>query len=234
MACPAKAVYGSSANATVTASDGQSGLSVDPSGTVPIDTTTVGSRTTSATAVDNVGHSAEASCTTKVEYSLIISGTFKGNLTVSKGQGVEIAPGRQSHGCDQGQVRWRDRRRGRDALRRSGDQWRDGRPRLRHDRLRPVKASGTTGPVTIGESGGSCAASTFFSNVAVKNSKGAVVIEGTAMVEENMFHGSLAVSSNSGGTTVRNNTVNGSLTVKGNTGTVIDSPNTVEGKSKVQ
>jgi hypothetical protein len=54
------------------------------------------------------------------------------------------------------------------------------------------------------------------------------------MVEENMFHGKLSVTSNSGGTTVRNNNVAGSLTVMGNSGTVIDAPNTVEGKSKLQ
>ena len=68
----------------------------------------------------------------------------------------------------------------------------------------------------------------------MKSNTGGVTIEGTALVEENMFHGNLMVSSNSGGATVRNNSVAGSLTVKGNTGTVIDSPNAVEGKSKLQ
>jgi hypothetical protein len=88
--------------------------------------------------------------------------------------------------------------------------------------------------VTLGRSGGGCLASSFYGNVVVKSTSGAVVIEGTSLVEENMFHGSLNVSSNTGGTTVRNNSVNGSLTVKGNSGTVIDTPNSVEGKSKVQ
>ncbi len=232
--CPAKAVYGSSASATVVASDGQSGLAVDPSGTVPIDTTTVGSRTTAATAVDNVGHSAEASCTTAVEYSQIINGTVKGKLTITKGQGVEIASGAKVSGAIKvksgGAIDV-------EGATLSGGLTTSGATVVRicgASASGPVKVTGTTGPVTIGQSGGSCAASTFFGNVTVKGSTGAVVVEGTSMVEENMFHGSLNVSSNTGGATVRNNTVNGSLTVKSNSGTVIDHPNTVEGKSKVQ
>jgi hypothetical protein len=98
----------------------------------------------------------------------------------------------------------------------------------------PLKVVATTGSVTLGRSGGECPASSFYGNVTVKGTGGAVEIEGTPLVEENMFHGSLTVSSNAGGTTVRNSSINGSLTVKGNTGTVIDTPNTVEGKSHIQ
>jgi hypothetical protein len=68
----------------------------------------------------------------------------------------------------------------------------------------------------------------------VKSGTGGVTVEGSALVEENFFHGNLMVSSNSGGVTVRNNSVAGSLTVKGNSGTVVDAPNAVEGKSKLQ
>src|SRR6185437_9755301 len=93
VSCPSTAVFGSSAKATITASDGQSGLAVNPSGTVTIDTSTVGVRTTSATAEDNVGHNAEASCATTVKYSQVITGSSKGKLTITSGQGVEIAPG---------------------------------------------------------------------------------------------------------------------------------------------
>jgi hypothetical protein len=54
--------------ATVTASDGQSGLASDPTGTVPIDTSQVGPQTTTRTAIDNVGHETTESCTTQVVY----------------------------------------------------------------------------------------------------------------------------------------------------------------------
>jgi hypothetical protein len=66
--CPVAVLLHSSASATIAASDGQSGLAVDPSATVGIDTSSVGSRITSATAQDNVAHSKNASCTTAVQY----------------------------------------------------------------------------------------------------------------------------------------------------------------------
>jgi hypothetical protein len=233
VSCPATAVYGSSATATVTASDAQSGLAVDPSGHVAIDTSTVGTKTTAATAVDNVGHSAEASCATEVKYSQVVSGTVKGKMTVGKGQGVEIAPGAKVNGAIKVKAGGSIDVEGATlagGLSSSGA----GVVRICGASVSgPVKLTGTTGPVTIGAAGG-CAASSFYGGVSVKGGKGGVTIEGTAMVEENMFHGSLAVSSNAGGTTVRNNAVNGSLTVKGNSGTVIDSPNSVEGRSKLQ
>ena len=67
VSCPEKAHVGESAEATITASDGQSGLAVDPSGKAPIDTSKTGPQTTSATAVDNVGHETTGECTTEVE-----------------------------------------------------------------------------------------------------------------------------------------------------------------------
>jgi hypothetical protein len=232
--CPASAVYGSTATATVSASDGQSGLAVDPSGTVAIDTNTVGPKTTSATAVDNVGHSAEASCETTVKYSQVITGSVKGKLTVNKGQGIEIAPGAKVSGAIKVKAGG--------AIDVEGATLAGGLSTSKATVVRvcgahvsgPVKLVGTSGPVTLGEAEGGCDASMFFANVTVKSGTGGVQIEGNSMVEENMFHGNLAVTANAGGTTVRNNTVNGSLKVTGNSGTVIDTPNTVEGKSKVQ
>ena len=232
--CPSSAIYGSTATATITASDGQSGLAVNPSGTVAIDTGTVGSKTTSATALDNVGHSAEASCSTNVKYSQVISGTVKGKLTIGKGQGVELSPGTKVSGAVKVKPGG--------AIDVEGATLAGGLSTSKATVVRicgasisgPAKVVSTTGPVTLGQAGGGCLASSFFGNVTVKSNTGGVVVEGTAMVEENMFHGSLNVSSNSGGTTVRNNSINGSLTVKANTGTVIDTPNSVEGKSKLQ
>jgi hypothetical protein len=234
VSCPATTVYGSSAAAHVTASDGQSGLTVDPSGTVAIDTSTVGVRTTSATAIDNVGHSAEASCSTTVKYSQVISGNVKGKLTVGKGQGVEIAPGTKVGGAVKvkpgGAIDV-------EAATLAGGLNTGGATVVRvcgASISGATRVSGTSGPVTLGRAGGECAASSFFGSVAVKSNAGGVVIEGTPMVEEGMFHGSLNVSSNSGGTTVRGNSVSGSLTVRGNSATVIDTPNAVEGRSKLQ
>jgi hypothetical protein len=232
--CPSSAIYGSSATATINASDGQSGLSVNPSGTVTIDTSTTGVRTTTATAVDNVGHSAEASCATTVKYSQMISGSFKGKLTINKGQGVEIAPGAKVSGAVKVKAGG--------AIDVEGATLAGALNTSKATVVRICGASisgatkvlGTSGPITLGQAGGGCAASSYFGNATVKSNTGGVVVEGTSMVEENMFHGSLNVSSNTGGTTVRNNSVNGSLTVKGNGPTVIDAPNSVEGSSHIQ
>jgi hypothetical protein len=70
VSCPATALlHATGVNATVTASDGQSGLASDPSGSVPISTASVGPQTIARTAVDNVGHEASSSCTTDVVYA---------------------------------------------------------------------------------------------------------------------------------------------------------------------
>ncbi len=69
VSCPATALVGEAGvTATVTASDGQSGLASDPSGVVPVDTSQPGQTTISRTAVDNVGHQTTGSCTTEVRY----------------------------------------------------------------------------------------------------------------------------------------------------------------------
>lgn len=65
--CPTSSVeLGSSQSINVSASDGESGLGSDPSGTLSLDTSTVGSHTRTVTAIDNVGHSKSASCTYSV------------------------------------------------------------------------------------------------------------------------------------------------------------------------
>jgi hypothetical protein len=65
--CPATALVGEAGvTATVTASDAESGLAIDPSGSVPINTEQVGPVTVTRTAVDNVGHETTRSCTTNV------------------------------------------------------------------------------------------------------------------------------------------------------------------------
>jgi hypothetical protein len=71
VSCPATAeLDATGVNATVTASDGQSGLAKDPSGTVAIATASLGQQTTTETAVDNVGNETTRSCTTDVIYTL--------------------------------------------------------------------------------------------------------------------------------------------------------------------
>jgi lysophospholipase L1-like esterase len=67
--CPSSVLLNGKASATVTASDGQSGLASDPSGSVGINTATVGAKTTERTATDNVGHATTKSCTTTVGYA---------------------------------------------------------------------------------------------------------------------------------------------------------------------
>jgi hypothetical protein len=66
--CPESGFVGESLNATVKASDAESGLARDPSGSAPIDTATAGPVETSVTAIDNVGHETTRSCTTVLHY----------------------------------------------------------------------------------------------------------------------------------------------------------------------
>ena len=68
VSCPASVLLNGTAGASVVASDGQSGLATDPSGTVTINTATVGPKTVTRTATDNVGHGTTKSCTTVVRY----------------------------------------------------------------------------------------------------------------------------------------------------------------------
>src|ERR1035438_4720226 len=68
LSCPSTVALNSSASATVTASDEQSGLAEDPSGPVAVDTSTAGEKTITASATDNVGHTTSEHCTVDVVY----------------------------------------------------------------------------------------------------------------------------------------------------------------------
>lgn len=92
ISCPATAILGAVITATVTAGDGESGLNVDPSGIKSIPTSTVGPQVTAATAVDNVGHSSSAGCTTNVEYNfggLVLPGNAKDSFKT--GQAIPLS-----------------------------------------------------------------------------------------------------------------------------------------------
>ncbi len=67
--CPSQVYVGEAGvNATVVAGDVYSGLSGDPSGTVPINTSVAEPQTVTRTAVSNVGLETTKSCTTQVMY----------------------------------------------------------------------------------------------------------------------------------------------------------------------
>ncbi len=233
--CPARVLVGSKGVvATVTASDGQSGLASDPSGTVPIDTSTAGPRTVARTATDNVGHTTERSCTTEVEQSEVIKGTVKGALTVKAGEAVELTSTAKVTGPVKVKAGGALDVEGATL---TGSLTATGATGLRicgASVSGTVKVTASTGPVVIGDGTGECAANTFFGSATVKNNTAGVTIEGQGLTGENVFHGALKVTGNDGGTTVANNEVHSSLTVKDNAEPVVDSPNTVEGKSKLQ
>ncbi len=67
-ACPTEVIQGSPADAEVSASDAESGLAADPSGTHPLDTAIVGPQSRSFRAVDGVGHITEQVCSYRVIY----------------------------------------------------------------------------------------------------------------------------------------------------------------------
>lgn len=101
--CPTDVVLGSTAAATWTASDAHSGLSTPANGSIPLDTSSVGTRTVSTTATDNTGHDTTAACTFRVVYDF--AGFFKpvpnppAMLTVAAGDQVVL---KFSLGGDQG------------------------------------------------------------------------------------------------------------------------------------
>jgi hypothetical protein len=68
--CPTTDVaQGSTQSITVTASDAHSGLATNPSGNVSLDTSSIGQKTKTVTAVDNVGRTATKTCTYTVIYN---------------------------------------------------------------------------------------------------------------------------------------------------------------------
>lgn len=73
-ACPSSVLLGSQVSLDWTASDEHSGLATAAAGSVPVGTATVGTRTLTASATDNVGHATTESCTLDVIYDF--SGFF--------------------------------------------------------------------------------------------------------------------------------------------------------------
>jgi|GEM_PF-123951 len=226
--CPAPVAIGATnVHATVTAADGQSGLAVDPSGTVAINTGKAGPQTITRTAIDNVGHETTGSCSTEVGYTNVVTGTVKGPLVVKSGEAVELTSTAKASGTVTVKAGG--------ALDIEGAKLSGSINSSKASLLRvcgvdvsgAVKAVGG-GSVVLGEGTAECPSSMFHGGVTIKGNTAGV------LVDENVFHGALKVTGNEGGTTVTNNTVAGSLTVTGNSGTVVDGPNEVEGKSKLQ
>jgi hypothetical protein len=227
--CPVSVALGSAgAVATVTASDGQSGLAVNPSGSVPIATSKAGPETVTRTAVDNVGHETTSSCTTEVGYTKVITGNVKGKLLVKAGEAVELTATAKASGAVTVKPGG--------ALDVEGATLSGSLSASKATLLRicgasvagPVKASAGSGSVVIGEGTSGCAASTFYGVLTASANLAGVSIDGDT------FHASVKVKGNAAGVTVTNNAIAGSLTVEGNTGSVSDKPNEVEGSSKLQ
>lgn len=226
--CPAMVAIGSNASATVSASDSYSGLAVNPSGSVPINTSKSGDQTITRTAVSNVGLETTRSCTTYVGYYIVISGPVKGRLVVRNGEAVELA----SHATVAGAVSVRpggaidiEGAKLQGALQASG-------PALVRACGASVKGTfkvtGSPGALVIGEGTPECAGNTIGGNATVEGNTAGVTID------HDIFGASLTVSGNSGGATVTYDKVARNLTVVSNTGIVSDRPNEVGGKSRLQ
>jgi hypothetical protein len=227
ISCPASASAGQSGVvATVAASD-ESGLKVDPSGTIPIDTSSAGTKTVSATAVDALGNEATSSCSTQVGFTQVLTGSVKGKLVIKAGQAVQLTSTAKVSGTvtvkPGGAIDV-------EGATLSGSLSAKGATLVRicgADVAGAAKAVGSTGSVVMGD-GGECAANSFHGAVTAKSNAAGVSIVGNAI------HSSLKAIGNDGGTTVSGNEVAAALTVTGNSGVVTDTPNEVEGKSKIQ
>ncbi len=228
LSCPAPVPIGTAGvKATVTATDGQSGLASDPSGTVAINTSTAGTKTVTRTAVDNVGHQTTGSCSTLVGYTQVITGNV-GKLVIKSGQAVKLTSTAKVSGTVTVQPGGALDVEGATI---SGALNANGATLLRicgANIAGTTKAVKGTGSVVMGEGNEECPSSTVHGTTTVKENKAGVLIN------KNAFLSSLKVLKNEGGANVINNTVAGELVVTGNTGTVVDKPNTVEGKSKLQ
>jgi hypothetical protein len=227
IACPATATVGQAGvQATVAATDAQSGLAVDPSGTVPIDTAKAGSVTIERTASDNVGHSTTSSCTTDVENTQTITGSLKKKLIVKSGEAVELSSTAKTKAIEVqagGALDIEGASAG--GIKASGA----SEIRICAATLSgSSKITGTSGSLVIGDEAG-CAGSSFKSGLTVSANSG------TVSVIANQIGAKLTVTNDTGSaTTVTHNTVGKALTVTGNSGTVIDTPNNVKGKTKAQ
>jgi X-Pro dipeptidyl-peptidase (S15 family) len=227
VSCPAMVAIGANASATVTASDGYSGLKTDPTGSVAINTSKAGTHTITRTAVSNVGLETTRSCTTVVGYYVIVKGPVQ-KLVVRAGEAVLLTSTARVSGAV--------------SVKPGGALDIEGATLSGHLKASKaallricsahiagaVKLNASSGSVVIGEGTSECAANTFTGAVSVRAASAGVSIDG------NVFDSSLTVTGNAGGTIVTNNTVAKSLTVTGNSGSVLDEPNEVKGKSKLQ
>jgi hypothetical protein len=227
ISCPEMVAIGSSASATYSASDAYSGLASPASGTIPINTSTAGTRTVSATAVSNVGYETTKSCSTMVGYYVVVSGPVNGTLTVRSGEAIELTSTAKVSGSVKVKAGGALDVEGASI---GGSLTSAGAALIRmcgatvHGH---ATVNGSSGSVVIGESSG-CASNAISGKLAVAGNTAGVTIVG------NTLGGAVKVTGNSGGTTVTANKVAGKLTVTGNSGSVIDSGNQVKGKSKLQ
>jgi hypothetical protein len=185
-------------------------------------------KTVTVTAIDNVGHETEASCSTLVGYTQVITGNVKNKLVVKAGQAIELTKTAKVSGPVTVKPGGALDVEGATI---SGALTSNGATLLRvcaANVAGNLKAVSSTGSVVIGEGNEACSSSNLHGTVTVKTNKAGVLID------ENVFFSALKVLSNAGGTTVIKNTIAGELIVKGNTGTVVDTPNEVEGKVKIQ
>jgi hypothetical protein len=224
ISCPATAPVGSSTHATVSASDAQSGLASDPSGTVPINTSKAGPQTITRTATDNVGHETTTSCTTEVVNTRVISTRVKGKLIVKSGEAVQLTSTAVTAAVEVQQGGSLDVE---GATTKAIKALKAGVIRICGAKTGALNITRSSGPVTIGD-GGSCAGSSISGALTANtNHDGVSVIENTVK-------SAAKVEGNLGGTTVTTNTIGTNLTVLGNGAPTTDKPNTVGGTSKLQ
>ena len=171
ISCPATTPVGSSASATVTASDGQSGLASDPSGTVPINTSKAGPQTVERTATDNVGHATTTSCTTEVVSTKVISGHIKGKLIVKKGEAVQLTSTAVANGIEVQEGGSLDVE---GATTKTITAIKAGVIRICGAKTGALKIQRSSGSVTIGD-GGSCTGSNIKSAIVYTNHDGVSV-----------------------------------------------------------
>lgn len=67
--CPVDVILGSTVSATWSASDAHAGLATPGSGSIPLDTSTIGTRSVSASATDSVGHPVTVACEYRVVFN---------------------------------------------------------------------------------------------------------------------------------------------------------------------
>ncbi len=229
VSCPAMVAIGASGvDATVTASDSYSGLKTNPSGTVPINTSTSGLKTVTATAVSNVGTEVTKSCSTFVGYYTVINGPVNGRLVVRNGEAVKLGSAAKVKGTvtvNQGGALDVEGATLSGAL----DASKPALVRVCGASIaRALKVTGSASAVVIGDGTPECAADTVGTAAKVTGNTMGVTIVGDT------FGSSLSVDGNMGGATVTNNKVAGNLSVLRNSGTVTDKPNEVAGKLKLQ